>query len=186
MNYAMDMLNYIIQYLPFIILFVFIAVVLFDDKKFNSYYIMLTCYFLCEAITSQYKIPYSNPTEYIIKYKELEMGLMRLSGAFAIMFTIILRVNKQAKYQAILLACLVFVHSMVIYHLQSDRSWLSSFIYSYCDELTIIIWLAMMAIARDGLIKAFNNISLLLRKHNVYCFRNSSYIHRKSKGKGGT
>jgi len=109
--------------------------------------------------------------EYKLAYITENRQLLRLYGVFSMAFAMILLIDKKAKFIAALLCCAIFVQGMLIYDLQEESSWLSIFIYDYCDELIILIWLAMMVIAKDGLIRAFNSISLLLREYNVYSIR---------------
>lgn len=178
----MGITGFIKEIIPFVFLILFIVNSIMSKGHIKTQSIVLSFYFLFHIITGLYQIDTSlSKTEYLSEYLSIELGLIRLDGAFSLIFTIFLITNKKAKYLAALLCCAVFTHSMLIYHLQQQHSWLSSFIYGYCDELIIIIWLAMMAVARDGLITAFNNISLLLRSGHDCRIRSSENLFRRTK-----
>ena len=168
--------------IPYIFFIMLIAISISSKKKDRIPYIALSIYFLLHIITGMYDIKSVNGTAgYLQEYISIEVGMYRLDGAFAMIFGILTIKYKQAKYYALLLCCAIFTHSMLIYDLQEESSWLSSFIYDYCDELIIFIWLTMMVTARDGLIKAFNSISLLLRGNYVYRIRGGKNSFRTSK-----
>ena len=173
----------IIDFKGYLVIFLFIlfaASSIVNGKKADSQAIILLLYFLIQAATEQYKINVDLPKhEYLAEYINIERAMIRLDGAFSLIFTIFLPINNKAKYQALLLCCAVFIHSMLIYHLKEQHSFLSSFIYDYCDELIIVIWLTMTVIARDGLIRAFNKILLLLRSRYVHHIRNNQNLFRK-------
>ena len=170
------------EIIPYVCFVLFVASCFKSDKSAVS--ITLSFYFLAHLITGLYNIKSEiGTTAYFNDYISLEVGMYRLEGAFAMIFAILSTTNKIAKWYSLLLCCALFTHSMLIYDLQQESSILSSFVYDYCDELIILIWLLMMAVARDGLITAFIEISLLLRSSYVYCIRGIQNISVRRKGK---
>ena len=171
----------IVRYMPYLLIVWFVFIALFGGSKSRPHSVLLFALFLVRVIIFKENDYDYYSIEYRIEYLIENRQLLRLDGCFAMAMVMFISRDKKAKILSFLLCCAVSVHFMLIYDLQEESSWLSSFTYDYCDELIIIIWLTMMVIAKDGLITAFNSVSLLLRGNHVYCIRNSKNSLREQK-----
>ena len=147
-----------------VMLVYFLFILLFADKskKAHAAIIFLACF-----IPVCFPLSVSVDVNHYIEKKEI---YVMYDGAFALMLTAFMRLDKTAWKQALLLAFASLCHIMIILSIKNAHA---GFFYTWYDELIIAVGILQMMVSYDGLISAFSNLQELLLRAYHYC--SSSY-----------
>lgn len=150
----------IVKYMVyFLMVWFFIASISTEDRKVNlslfAMYLVNTIWF--EPITFTYgTIEFKN--QYILN-KEFLVGIDVFFGL--IIFA--LSGEGSTKYswrQFALLGFVVLCHSVILYRLTVNQTWLVNLFYNVYDELVIIVGILQVCISRDGLLNSIRRIQV--------------------------
>ena len=121
--------------------------------------------FIASMLLVVFELPEStNTSEYVFN-----RGVNILwDSATMLILVAFLFFDKTAWKQALLLAFAVTCHGMIVYDLTIASSLVSSFFYSYYDELIITVGITQMMVSHDGLITALGNLREFVSGLGIY------------------
>ncbi len=162
--------------LMYVIAIYFFIILVFSESKYRFHSAIILTFTILNICFDQPEA--TNDAEYIFN-----RGVNLLwDGVTALVLTKFLMFDKLACKQALLLAFAVLCHTMIIYDLTVQPSFVSSVFYSCYDELIIAIGILQMVISSDGISSALRGIRdhILRIRFYSWCYSKGFSVHKRS------
>jgi len=154
------------------------SVLLFSNK---NYFLCSVIILLC-SLTNVIIIDLLGLTA-PMTYIEERGFLIKIDGLPAIILTALYLKDNLALKMSLLLAFSVLCHTMIIYDLTVNSSFVSNLFYAWYDELIITIGILQMVISSDGITSALRNIREHILRISFYswCYSKGLFAHKTSR-----
>lgn len=159
------------------IMVVWFLILLFSDRD----YLLCSIVILLASISNILIVDVFGITEQLTYVAE-QGFLIKLDGLAAIVLTSLYTKDRAAFKMSLLLAFSVMCHTMLIYDLTIQSSFVSNLFYTWYDELIIIVGLLQMVITSDGITSALRNIWEHILRSGFYSWGYSKgiFTHKRS------
>lgn len=142
-------------YLP-VLAFIFFIILLFDKKsRYHSFVILSIC-ILC------YLMPDLDTTKSRDEYTKdfLNAAYTVIAYNVAAMLALMYKKDKPSKRQALVFACVIFLHIVVSLKVINGFYWWNYHLVTFYNEILIALALYQLWVSKDGLIRIYNGIQI--------------------------
>lgn len=174
----------IVYFLVKAILVWFFIILVFAPVKYKLSSLIIVLFILINIAFIGKPIQYDGSSDYYMQYFKNKEFLILLDGATAMALTMVLRLDKQAAIQAVIISFAILCHTMILFdyklslsHYETTHIFriVTGFFYNWYEEMIVTTLISQMAASHDGFTGALRNVQALL-------FRVFIYINGSCKG----
>lgn len=163
---------------PLTVWFIFASIIFILSKKEVPWCLIALVFYW-----SFYSYAIFNNSFDHFEYIESKGKLIYFDGAFSVIMSMFLKLDKSAWKHALLLCFATLCHIMIIWDLSIHSSFFSNFFYAWYDELIIMVGLLQMVISSDGITSVLRRLQRNISRLTFYrdSFSKSIHSHKASR-----
>jgi hypothetical protein len=154
------------------------TILLFSNKN----YFWCSIVILLSSLSNIIMIDVFSLTE-SMNYIDEKGFFIQIDGLAAVILTALYAKDRLALKMSLLLVFSVLCHTMIIYDLSVNSSFVSNIFYSWYDELIIAVGILQMVISSDGITSALRNTQIYILRNSFYiwCYNKSYSLYQTSR-----